>query len=56
MEQAALQNSVAEMEALGASVVAVTPEVRHGDWPLPPGHPFVTVFDQTGLTARTLPG
>jgi peroxiredoxin len=53
MEQAALQNSVAEMEALGASVVAVTPEVRTGIRTLPPGHPFDTVFDQTGLTART---
>jgi peroxiredoxin len=39
------------MEALGASVVAVTPEVRSGIRTLPPGHPFDAVFDQTGLTA-----
>jgi peroxiredoxin len=53
MEQAALQHAVAAMEALGASVVAVTPEVRTGIRTLPPGHPFEAVFDQTGLTART---
>ena len=53
MEQAALQHAVAEMEALGASVVAVTPEVRGGIRTLPPGHPFDAVFDQTGLTARS---
>jgi hypothetical protein len=41
------------MEALGASVVAVTPEVRTGIRTLPPGHPFDAVFDQTGLTGRT---
>lgn len=55
MEQAALQNSVAEIEALGASVVAVTPEVRCDIRTLPPGHPFDAVFDQTGLTARAFP-
>ena len=53
MEQAALQQAVAAMEALGASVVAVTPEVRTGIRTLPPEHPFNAVFDQTGLTART---
>jgi peroxiredoxin len=41
------------METLGASVVAVTPEVRTGVRTLPPGHPFDAVFDQTSLTART---
>jgi peroxiredoxin len=41
------------METLGASVVAVTPEVRTGTRTLPPGHPFDGVFDQAGLTART---
>jgi len=46
---------VAEIEALGASVVAVTPEVRGDIRTLPPGHPFDAVFDQTGLTARTFP-
>ena len=55
MEQAALQHSVAEIEALGATVVAVTPEVRCDIRTLPPGHPFDAVFDQTGLTARTFP-
>ena len=55
MEQAALQHSVAEIEALGATVVAVTPEVRCDIRTLPPGHPFDPVFDQTGLTARTFP-
>jgi len=53
MEQAALQHSVTETEALGASVVAVTPEVRSGIRTLPSGHPFEAVFDQTGLTARS---
>ena len=55
MEQAALQNSVAEIEALGASVVAVTPEVCCEIRTLPPGHPFDAVFDQAGLTARAFP-
>jgi peroxiredoxin len=55
MEQAALQHSVAEIEALGATVVAVTPEVRCDIRTLPRGHPFDAVFDQTGLTARTFP-
>jgi peroxiredoxin len=55
MEQAALQNSVAEIEALGASVVAVTPEVRCEIRTLPSGHPFDAVFDQAGLTARAFP-
>ena len=55
MEQAALQHSVAEIEALGATVVAVTPEVRCDIRTLPPAHPFDAVFDQTGLTARTFP-
>ena len=55
MEQAALQHSVAEIEALGATVVAVTPEVRCDIRTLPPGHPFDAVFDQAGLTARTFP-
>lgn len=41
------------MEALGASVVAVTPEVRTGIRTLPLGHPFDAVFGQTGLTVRT---
>jgi peroxiredoxin len=41
------------MEALGASVVAVTPEVSIGIRTLPPGHPFEAVFDQAGLMART---
>ena len=53
MEQAALQHSVAEIEALGASVVAVTPEVRSEIRTLPPGHPFEAIFDQTSLTARS---
>jgi peroxiredoxin len=53
MEQAALQQAVTEIEALGGSVVAVTPEVRTGSRTLPSGHPFDAVFDQTGLTART---
>jgi hypothetical protein len=44
---------MAAMEALGASVMAVTPEVRTGIRTLPPGHPFDSVFDQTGLTARS---
>jgi peroxiredoxin len=55
MEQAALQHSVAEIEALGASVVAVSPEVRCDIRALPPGHPFDAVFDQAGLTARAFP-
>ena len=55
MEQAALQGSVAEMEALGASLVVVTPEVRCEIRTLPPGHPFDAVFDQAGLTARSFP-
>ena len=55
MEQAALQHSAADIEALGATVVAVTPEVRCNIRTLPPGHPFDAVFDQTGLTARTFP-
>jgi peroxiredoxin len=55
MEQAALQNSVAEIEALAATVVAVTPEVRCKIRTLPPGHPFEAVFDQAGLTARAFP-
>ena len=55
MEQAALQGSVAEMEALGASLVVVTPEVRCEIRTLPPGHPFDAVFDQAGLTARAFP-
>ena len=55
MEQAALQHSVAEIEALGATVVAVTPEVRCDIGTRPPGHPFDAVFDQAGLTARTFP-
>ena len=41
------------MEALGASVVTVTPEVRGGIRTLPPGHLLDAVFDQAGLTART---
>jgi alkyl hydroperoxide reductase subunit AhpC len=44
---------VTAIEALGASVVAVTPEVRTGIRTLPPGPPFDAVFDQAGLTART---
>jgi peroxiredoxin len=55
MEQAALQGSVAEMEALGASLVVVTPEVLCEIRTLPPGHPFDAVFDQTGLTTRSFP-
>ena len=55
MEQAALQGSVAEMEALGASLVVVTPEVLCEIRTLPRGHPFDAVFDQTGLTARAFP-
>jgi peroxiredoxin len=46
---------VAEIEALGASVVAVSPEVRCDIRALPPGHPFDAVFDQAGLTARAFP-
>jgi hypothetical protein len=55
MEQAALQGSMAEMEALGASLVVVTPEVLCEIRRLAPGHPFEAVFDQTGLTARAFP-
>jgi peroxiredoxin len=55
MEQAALQGSVAEIEALGASLVVVTPEVLCAIRTLPPGHPFDAVFDQVGLTARSFP-
>jgi peroxiredoxin len=55
MEQAALQGSVAEIEALGASVVVVTPEVLCTIRTLPHEHPFEAVFDQTGLTARSFP-
>jgi peroxiredoxin len=55
MEQAALQGSVAEMEALGASLAVVTPEVLCAIRALPPGHPFDAVFDQAGLTARSFP-
>ena len=53
MEQAALQGSVAEIEALGASLVVVTPEVLCAIRTLPQGHPFAAVFDQAGLTARS---
>jgi peroxiredoxin len=55
MEQAALQNAVADIEGLGASLVVVTPEVLCAIRTLPPGHPFDAVFDQTGLTARSFP-
>jgi peroxiredoxin len=55
MEQAALQGSVAEIEALGASLVVVTPEVLCAIRTPPPGHPFDAVFDQTGLTTRSFP-
>jgi peroxiredoxin len=55
MEQAALQGSVADIEALGASLVVVTPEVLCAIRTLPPGHPFDAVFNQTGLTARSFP-
>jgi peroxiredoxin len=55
MEQAALQGAVADIEALGASLVVVTPEVRCAIRTLPPGHPFDAVFDQAGLTARSFP-
>jgi peroxiredoxin len=55
MEQATLQSSVAEIEALGSSLVVVTPEVRSTIRTLPPVHPFDAVFDQTGLTARAFP-
>jgi peroxiredoxin len=55
MEQAALQNAVADIEGLGASLVVVTPEVLCAIQTLPPGHPFDAVFDQTGLTARSFP-
>jgi peroxiredoxin len=46
---------VAEIEALGSSLVAVTPEVRRDIRTLPSGHPFDAVFDQAGLTARAFP-
>jgi peroxiredoxin len=46
---------VAEIEALGASLAVVNPEVRGEIRTLPPGHPFDAVFDRTGLTARTFP-
>jgi peroxiredoxin len=55
VEQAALQGAVADIEALGASLVVVTPEVLCAIRTLPPGHPFDVVFDQTGLTARAFP-
>jgi peroxiredoxin len=55
MEQAALQGVVADIEALGASLVVVTPEVLCAIRTLPPGHSFEAVFDQTGLTARAFP-
>jgi hypothetical protein len=55
MEQAALQGSVADIEALGASLVVVTPEVLCAIRTLPPGHPFDGVFDQAGHTARSFP-
>ena len=55
MEQAALPGAGADIEALGASLVVVTPAVRCAIRTLPPGHPFEAVFDQTGLTARAFP-
>jgi peroxiredoxin len=55
MEQAALQGSVADIEALGASLVVVTPEVLCAIRTLPPEHPFDAIFDQTGLTVRSFP-
>src|SRR5262245_60911435 len=56
MEQAALQGAVTTTnEALRASLVVVTAEVRWAIRTLPPGYPFDVVFDQTGLTARSFP-
>ncbi len=55
MEQAALQTMVRDIEATGARLVSITPEVITTTRTLPPGHPFDTVFDQAGLTTRSFP-
>ena len=55
MEQGALQASVAAMEATGASLVSVTPEIRCEIRTLADGHPFTPIFDQVALQQRSYP-